>query len=160
MTGNIKKIINYMREFNLKAIYPLKFQVKELENTNGSDIYFIILIENENYHKFVLILNYDLSTNVVKLALKFDEIIDFGRRYSVFGVYEGSMKARIEGRSRANRNEDPAPGASPQPFLAEALGRNHETIVLRTLRPPIRFTIFNPSESSEPGAREVGEMNT
>jgi len=77
MTGNIKKIINYMREFNLKAIYPLKFQVKELENSNGSDIYFIILIENENYHKFVLILNYDISTNVVKLALKFDEIIDF-----------------------------------------------------------------------------------
>ena len=77
----------------------------------------------------------------------------FGRPYGVFGVYEGLMKAIIAGRSRANRNEDPAPGASPQPFLAEALDKNHETIVLRTLRPRGPFTIFNPSESSEPGAQ-------
>ena len=40
----------------------------------------------------------------------FDESIDFGRPYSVFGVYEGPKKAIIAGRSRANRNEDPAPG--------------------------------------------------
>ena len=37
-------------------------------------------------------------------------IVEFGRPYSVFGVYEGSKKAIIAGRSRANRNEDPAPG--------------------------------------------------
>ena len=82
-------------------------------------------------------------------------IVGFGRLYGVFGVYEGLMKAIIAGRSRANRNEDPAPGASPQPFLAEALDKNHETIVLRTLRPRGPFTIFNPSESSEPGAGAV-----
>ena len=37
-------------------------------------------------------------------------IVEFGRLYGVFGVYDRSTKAIIEGRSRANRNEDPAPG--------------------------------------------------
>ena len=37
-------------------------------------------------------------------------IVEFGRPYSVFGVYERSTKAIFDGRSRANRNEDPAPG--------------------------------------------------
>ena len=36
--------------------------------------------------------------------------VEFGRHYSVFWEYEGSTEAIIEGRSRANRNEDPAPG--------------------------------------------------
>src|SRR5690606_9984437 len=63
------------REFNLKAIYPLKFEVKQLENS--SDIYFIILVENENSQKSVLLVYFDTLANQSKSGQKFDDVIDF-----------------------------------------------------------------------------------
>lgn len=74
MTGTSKKLFNYSREFNLKAIIPLKFEA-HLENFN--EIAFVILIENEYNMKSVLFINYDLTTSAIKLAQKFEDMIDF-----------------------------------------------------------------------------------
>ena len=86
-TGTNKKIVNYAKEFNLKNVYPLKFDVKsdplkiqeEGENTETYIplTYFFILIENENNRKITLIIAIDLLTNTVKKTTKFDDVIDF-----------------------------------------------------------------------------------
>lgn len=73
VTGKYKKLLNYTKEFNLKSLYPLRFEVKE----NQSDIYFLILIENENYKKSGLFIHYDTISNIVKSKERIEDIIDF-----------------------------------------------------------------------------------
>jgi WD40 repeat protein len=76
MTGTSKKILHYSREFNLKAIYPLKFEVKNIDSIG--EVYFVVLVENENYQKSVLFIHYDLNgSGNVKSAQRFEEINDF-----------------------------------------------------------------------------------
>jgi hypothetical protein len=78
MTGNTKRVINYPREFNLKNIFPLKFESKINEESQSQDeIYFVLLVENENNQKFVLLIFYDMAASQVKLAQKFEDVIDF-----------------------------------------------------------------------------------
>ena len=81
MTGQNKKIINYSSKFNLKSIFPLKYEVKMYFNDNHSensnDFIFLILIENENYQKSVLLIIYDIQSEVVKFTKKFEDVIDF-----------------------------------------------------------------------------------
>jgi WD40 repeat protein len=73
MTGQTKKIFNYAREFNLKSISPLKFEVREKDN----DVFFTILVENENYQKLVLFIHFNFTNNAIILAQRFNDIIDF-----------------------------------------------------------------------------------
>jgi len=72
MTGQNKKLLNYSNKFNLKSIFPLKF-----EDANNNEFLFLILIENENYQKSVLLVIYDIQTEQVKFTKKFEDTIDF-----------------------------------------------------------------------------------
>jgi len=83
MTGQNKKLLNYSSKFNLKSIFPLKFEVRVLcQNENDPNeipinYLFLILIENENYQKSVLLVIYDIQTETVKFTKKFEDVIDF-----------------------------------------------------------------------------------
>jgi hypothetical protein len=83
MTGQNKKMLNYSNKFNLKSIFPLKFEVKVLYKNEGDvnevsyEYLFLILIENENYQKSVLLVIYDIQTETVKFHKKFEDVIDF-----------------------------------------------------------------------------------
>lgn len=84
MTGQNKKLINYSNKFNLKAIFPLKFEVRMLYKSEVGDLnevsnecLFLILIENENFQKSVLLVIYDISSETVKMHRKFEDVIDF-----------------------------------------------------------------------------------
>lgn len=79
MTGVNKKLLNYSNKFNLKAIFPLKFEAKIIyqNGENSTEYIFLILIENENYQKSVLLILYDIHTESVKLTKKFEDVIDF-----------------------------------------------------------------------------------
>jgi WD40 repeat protein len=74
MSGQSKKIFNYVREFNLKSIFPLKFEVRQ---SNPNDVFFIILVETENYQKLVLFVSYSFITNTLGVTQRFNEVIDF-----------------------------------------------------------------------------------
>jgi len=83
MTGQNKKVLNYSNKFNLKALFPLKFEVRVLYKIEGdlneisNEYLFLILIENENFQKSVLLVIYDIQTETVKLHRKFEDVIDF-----------------------------------------------------------------------------------
>jgi len=76
ITGRMNKIINYSKEFNLKNVFPLKFEARpkslNVKDTDGS---FLLHYENENYMKSVIFVVIDLSTNVIKKSQKFDDSI-------------------------------------------------------------------------------------
>lgn len=74
ITGKMNKVINYSKEFNLKNVFPLKFEARpkslNIKETEGS---FLIHFENGNYIKSVMFIIIDLSTNVIKSSQKFDD---------------------------------------------------------------------------------------
>ena len=73
ITGISKRIINYTKEFNLKNVYPLKFDYKDRKTF----LFFIILIENELNQISCLLMEFDIITNQIKKTNKIENIIDF-----------------------------------------------------------------------------------
>ena len=74
LTGVHKKILNYPKEFNLKNLFPLKLEVKTIEENNK--VIFFILIEDENQKKIVIVFSYDVNTNTMKYLQKIEQVID------------------------------------------------------------------------------------
>lgn len=70
-----KKLLNYTKEFNFKKVYPLKFEVRHANNMSPLTT-FLILIENENNKKTVLIIHYDLESNTIKEKDQINDVID------------------------------------------------------------------------------------
>jgi len=89
MTGQNKKLLNYLNLFKLKAFIPLKFEVRKIpknweifpdkaEKEKSNDEYlFIVLIENEFHQKSCLIINYDISLENAKFSKHVKDVNDF-----------------------------------------------------------------------------------
>ena len=73
ITGTSKRLINYTKEFNLKNVYPLKFDYKDKKTS----FFFIILIENELNKISCLMIEYDILSNAIKKSNKIENVIDF-----------------------------------------------------------------------------------
>ena len=68
-----KKLFNFSKEFNLKNINPMKFEIKEI----ADKIIFCILFQNEYNKIFSIFIEYSLTTNSISKHIKFNDIIDF-----------------------------------------------------------------------------------
>lgn len=79
MTGQNKKLLNYLNLFKLKAFIPLKFEVRLIpkNSTTNEEYLFVVLIENEFHQKSCLIINYDISIENQKSSKHVQDVNDF-----------------------------------------------------------------------------------
>jgi hypothetical protein len=89
MTGQNKKLLNYLNLFKLKAFIPLKFEVRLIPKEKNLDVnvndkeksneeyLFIVLIENEFNQKSCLIIYYDISLENAKVTQHIKDVNDF-----------------------------------------------------------------------------------